>query len=194
MTAVKLDPWLCRKLAAEATYIPELRSHAAQLTAAADLATLLQSAGERVAELEADGERLTGYLNAKQEECAELQAALKKSQAERWKLTEERDGLHAKLAERRTLTKEQVHAVVREAINHEEVLAGHPAIETIAALAAKELAGAVVDQAQREADLREAFLAGIEHGDGWIDQAGREETSGKDEDVAAEYARSKVGG
>lgn len=52
----------------------------------------------------------------------------------------------------RTITEERVREVVRAAINHEEVLAGHPAIVTIADLAAKELAGApvaVMDTADR---------------------------------------------
>lgn len=47
--------------------------------------------------------------------------------------------------------------------------------------------------AQREADLREAFLAGIAHGEGWLTDEAREAASGPDEDAAAEYARSKAG-
>lgn len=50
-------------------------------------------------------------------------------------------------------------------------------------------------EAQRAADLREAFLAGCEHCDGWVDENSR--LAGElepDERFAAEYARSKAGG
>lgn len=48
--------------------------------------------------------------------------------------------------------------------------------------------------AQREADLREAFIAGIEHGEGWLTDEAREGACGPDEVAAAEYARGKAGG
>lgn len=104
----------------------------------------------------------------------------------------------------RALTADEVHAVVRETVvelwpkewptNKHTLLQRTRTIDAIAARVAEKLAGRAVAPAQREQDLREAFLAGIAHGDGWIDEHGREQTCGKDEDVAAEYARSKAGG
>lgn len=67
-------------------------------------------------------------------------------------------------------------------------------VADIADRVAEGLGAPMADPAQREADLREAFIAGIEHGEGWLTDEAREGACGPDEVAAAEYARGKAGG
>lgn len=104
------------------------------------------------------------------------------------------------------LSADEVREVVRKAIaaDHGWMCTEQRAqADAIAARAAKELAGAVVSAEQREADLREAFIAGCERamGAAFLDQRGQDAgaqicgpTPGDVEWLAAEYARSKAGG
>lgn len=112
----------------------------------------------------------------------------------------------APATEERTLTEERVREVVRTAIEDltdRDGVGVHRA--RVADRVAEKLAGAVVDPAQREADLRDAFCAGfafaedkadISEHDGWHRTNPRIEwpTAGQREQAAAEYARCKAGG
>lgn len=105
------DTALLRRLAAECREQEDtaedlslnLPAVARALEAAAEMA-------ERMADLERDPERITGYHRAKQEECAELEAALKKSQALRWDLTAERDAARAEV----DCLRAQLHEATRQ--------------------------------------------------------------------------------
>ncbi len=63
----------------------------ANLRAMADQLEAARAEVERLSGVESDLERITGYHRAKQEECAEIEEALKKSQALRWDMTASRD-------------------------------------------------------------------------------------------------------
>ena len=108
------------------------------------------------------------------------------------------------------LTADEVRAVVREAVS--ERLAETPLailhatifrdmVEDIAAYVAEELAGRAPDPAQREADLREAYIQGglfFAARCSVTDCGAGPSVAAPDaivlEDAAAEYARSKAGG
>lgn len=70
------------------------------------------------------------------------------------------------------------------------------ALEQICRSSASEIESIIrlFDPAQREADLRDAFLAGCEHCDGWFEENSRLHAGMDPDDIAAaEYARVVAG-
>lgn len=134
------DPATLRRLAAECREGIGLRDVAEALEAAAEMAEQVTSRdafAERadehksqvIAELQRDLDRITGYHRAKQEECAEIEAALKKLQSLRWDLTTERDAARTEADQMRA--QRDAYAVQLDNANRREISARREATEAV---------------------------------------------------------------